>query len=953
MPMPLTRFVGREHELADLERLLPATRLLTLTGAGGSGKTRLARETAQRTSHLFHRVAWIDLTPLTDPAEIASRIATAMRIPERAGTAPLEALVDAIGNSRTLLVIDNCEHLVDGCADLAEALLRACSSLYVLATSREALGVPSETAWLVPALERNEAVQLFVDRATSSAPSFALTDANLPAIAEICQRLDGIPLAIELAAARVRVLAPEQIARRLDDVFRLLSSGSRTALPRHRTLRATMEWSHDLLGPREQALLRRLSVFAGSFTLDAAEVVCGGDPLDVDDILDGISALVDKSLLVMSAGDGDARYRLLETVRQYGRERLADAGECLTYETRHAEFFLSMVEGPGLHVHEGAMSAAAIAALAAEDDNLRAAMAWAIADASRAPVALRLADGLFWYWYGTAMAFPGGQYREGRKFVEQALAIGGNEPVILRARALGTLGLIGLATGDWAIGNSALTAMLEMAVAIGDDAMQTFALAKLGATRFMEGRMDEANTLVLQAAERLVLHPPSVLHSFVWFWGGWVAIAVGDIARARAIAREQIMLGRQLRHHSVAGHSNTLMGMVELADGNLDDAFTYYSTALQYHLVPEDAWALLLDIEGFAALAAARKRYADAARLLGGSDALRERTTVAVPPMAWKQRDLLLARLREKLGANAVADLRREGHDMPFADVLRLTSDDTANHTSEFQVITSPEIMAIVAPAPAAPAVLRVQALGPLHVKVGDRVIDASAWGSARPRELLVYLLMHPMGRTKEQVGVAFWPEASSAQLRNNFHVTLHRLRKALGGADWITLTGERYRVDPALVASFDAIYFEQAVTDARRALKRKQDSAIQALEQALDSYHGDFMDGEPAGDWHLEHRDRLQLLYVEGLMALGDALMAEDRCRRAAEAFRRVLARDELHEAALQALLRCHVVLGERAQGAKVYRTFADKLQRELESEPEPETVALFEQLSRGSAVP
>lgn len=979
VPAPLTRFVGRERELDDLARLLPATRLLTLTGAGGSGKTRLARETAQRVGGSFERVSWVDLTPLADPTLIDDRIATALRIPERTGGAPLDAVIGAIGDSRTLLVVDNCEHLVDACATVAETLLQRCPHLVVLATSREALGVMSETAWLVPAMSLTEAVQLFVDRAQSSLPSFTLTEANRPAVEEICRRLDGIPLAIEFAAARVRVLPPEQIARRLDDAFRLLSSGNRTAMPRHRTLRATMEWSHALLGAREQALLRRLSVFAGSFSLDAAETICQGTMLEADDILDGIAALVDKSLLVLVTSEGDARYRLLETVRQYGLERLAEADEQTHFAHRHAEYFLSLLEGPGLHVYEGELSAAQLARLAEEDDNLRAVMAWAIAEPSRAEHALRLADGLFWYWYGSSMAFPGGQYREGKRFVEAALANGHDQDRVLRANALSALGLIALATGEWELSARCLADALDIARATHNRAHETFAVTKLGATQFMRGHIGEARQLLAEAQVLIAGRSPSVLHAFVYFWDSWLALVTGDLRRAREVATMQIGLGHQTRHHSVRGHSNTIMGMLETAEGHLDEAYTYYITAITHHLDPEDAWGLMLDVEGLARLAVARRRYSDAARILGGCDALRERAMIVSPPMAHEQLERLVTLLQEKLGADAVARLRAEGRTLPLSEIVQIACDQTLGHTTEFAVVApeatmaaTPEKAPVVAmsatmsaamsaadsitPQPDAvsePARLRVLTLGPLQTFVGPRLIEASMWGSARPRELLVYLLLHPQGRTKEQAGLALWPDASPAQLRNNFHVTLHRLRKALGGSGWIALDGERYRVDAALLEEFDATRFEHEVTQARRALKRKQEGATQALDQALALYRGDFLDGEPVGDWHVEYRDRLQILYLDGLMELGQQYLQEERHRRAAEAFRRVLARDEFHESALQCLLRCHAALGERTQGVRVYRSFVERLRQELETEPEPQTVRVFEQLLQGSEIP
>jgi DNA-binding SARP family transcriptional activator len=271
--------------------------------------------------------------------------------------------------------------------------------------------------------------------------------------------------------------------------------------------------------------------------------------------------------------------------------------------------------------------------------------------------------------------------------------------------------------------------------------------------------------------------------------------------------------------------------------------------------------------------------------------------------------------------------------------------DETALQTHEHLVVSPPAAVETETRQPGADR-LRVLALGPLQVFVGDRLVATAAWGSARPRELLVYLLLHPEGRTKEQVGLAFWPDASPAQLRNNFHVMLHRLRRALGHPEWIVVAGERYAVDPAVVAEFDAAAFERELADARRALRRQQEGATAQLEAALERVRGDLLDGEPAGDWHLEHRDRLQRLCVDALMALGEQLVREGQPARAAEAYRRVLARDELHEEALQALMRCQAASGERTQALRAYQRFATRLREELESEPGAATVRLFERL-------
>ena len=953
LPVHLTPFVGRGQELEDLARLVPSVRLLTLTGAGGSGKTRLACETALRVAGEFGRVAWADLAPITDPDLVPQEIARALHLPERPDASPREIVVGAICEIRTLLVLDNCEHLVDACAELVEELLRACPRLTILATSREALGVTSEMAWLVPPLAGAEAVQLFVDRAQATLPTFALSSVNTRAVGEICRRLDGMPLAIELAAARVRVLSPEQIARRLDDAFRLLSSGSRTALPRHRTLRATMEWSFGLLGEREQVLLRRLAVFAGSFSLDAAEAVCAGDPLDPEDILDGVTALVDKSLVTMISGDGVARYRLLETLRQYGLERLRDAGEQETLEARHAEYFLAVVEEAAPKLFGGEHEAGLLVRMGADNDNLRAAAAWSVRDDARARIALRFADGLFWYWYGSTMNFGAGQFREGRRFITEALARAraASCDAALRGRALASRGLIGLAQGDYHDATSAFEESLSLLRAHGDQASVTFVLSKFGATRLMLGDLDGAWDLIEEAFAAVeTMRPESMLHSFAYSWRGYVARARGDLATARRMHEGNLRVGWNLKHRTTIGHGHAFLAAVDLAEGQVDDAFAHYCEALPFHLDLGDGWGLALDLEGLSACAALRGRHADAARLMGAVDALREHSAVALPASDAADRARRTTLARDRLGA-AFDDLYAEGRALSMEEIVRLATDATVVHTAEHRIPVLGAADATPSPTTAQQG-LRVLALGPLQVIVGDRVVDTAAWGSARPRELLVYLLMHPDGRTKEQVGLAFWPDASTAQMRNNFHVTLHRLRKALGGANWVTLAGDRYRIEESRIDEFDVTAFERDVADARRALLQTRDGALATsrLERALARYRGDFLDGEPVGDWHLEHRDRFQRMYVDALMELGERYAEDARHAKAAEAFRRVLARDELHEEALRALMRSLAEAGERSQALRVYQRFTARLREELDADPEDETTQLMARLQAAS---
>jgi predicted ATPase len=388
LPSELSSFVGREKELSEVKRLLADTRLLTLTGSGGCGKTRLALAAATDLLEEFEEGVWmVELAPLADPALVPQAVASTLGVREQPGRSPTETLSDYLSSKQVLLVLDNCEHLIEACAVLAEALLHSCPELRILATSREALGITGEVAWLVPSLSlpdlrhlpeieslpRYESARLFVERTTAVKPTFALTERNATAVAQVCYRLDGIPLAIELAAARAKVLSVEQISERLDDCFRLLAAGSRTAMPRHRTLHATMDWSHDLLPDEEQTLFRRLSVFAGGFTLEAAESVCAGKDLQRDEVLELLSHLVDKSLVAVWEKDGETRYRLLETVRQYGREKLSESGEEGHLWERHAGYYLALAAKAEPEL-KGAGQVEWLQRFEWEHDNLRAAI---------------------------------------------------------------------------------------------------------------------------------------------------------------------------------------------------------------------------------------------------------------------------------------------------------------------------------------------------------------------------------------------------------------------------------------------------------------------------------------------------------------------------------------------------------------------------------------------------
>jgi len=412
LPGQLTSFIGRETEVAEIKHLISRTRLLTLTGSGGNGKTRLALQTAaEMVDHFANGVWFVDMAAVLDSTLIATTVATALRLREQPGQTMLEALIAFLRGKRLLLIFDNCEQIVTACAVLAEKLLKACPELHIFATSREALAVAGETTWRVPSLPVPPAqpldsfeklaeipsVRLFVDRATSVVPDFQLTAGNAPAVAKICRRLDGIPLAIELAAARVKMISPEEIALRLNDRFRLLTGGSRTALPRHQTLRAAIDWSYHLLGGIEGVLFRRLSLFYGSFSLEAAESVYEGPDQDSMDVLDSVSRLVDKSLLILEQSEGTPRYRMLETIREYAFDRLRDSGEVAAVQRRFLNFFLKLGQTADKEL-SGPAQGKWLERLDAEQENFRAALTWNVEESQFRTAQLQLALALSRFW---------------------------------------------------------------------------------------------------------------------------------------------------------------------------------------------------------------------------------------------------------------------------------------------------------------------------------------------------------------------------------------------------------------------------------------------------------------------------------------------------------------------------------------------------------------------------
>jgi non-specific serine/threonine protein kinase len=628
LPLALTSFVGRAGEIAEVRRLLGATRLLTLTGAGGIGKTRLALAVARDAQAGYPDGVWlVELAALADPALLPQVVAQTFGVQEQPGR-PLTATLSAwVTTKHLLLVLDNCEHLLDACAPLAAALLRAAPRLTVLATSREPLRITGETAWRVPSLAlpapepppasvddltHLAATRLFVERARAVRPALAIRAGEAAMVAEICRRLDGIPLAIELAAARVRALSIAEVAARLDDRFRLLTGGSRTALPRQQTLRATLDWSHDLLGAPERALLRRLAVFAGGWTLDAAEAVGAGEAIDAAAVLDLLTGLVDKSLVQVDEGaGGTARYRLLETVRQYALELLA-ADEEVLVRGRHAAWCLALVQQAqaGLQADD---QSAWYARLAAEDDNLRAALAWLLAHNPDA--GLRLAGRLWDYWMAHS------HFTEGQSWLASLLAQA-PAPTADRARALLRAASLARVSGNMDRARAWCEEGLPLSRHLGDACLTADWLGELGAFWFLRGDLARARPLLMEgvALSRLGGHRPGLALNLYFL--GRIAQVQSDFGRARALLEESLALGPAGGSRYQGGVIQFQLGLVVLAQGDVRRAEALAEEALAAARRVGSGRYIGMALEGLGQIAAWRGDLARATELGEASLAL-------------------------------------------------------------------------------------------------------------------------------------------------------------------------------------------------------------------------------------------------------------------------------------------------------------------------------------------
>jgi predicted ATPase/DNA-binding SARP family transcriptional activator/DNA-binding CsgD family transcriptional regulator/Tfp pilus assembly protein PilF len=739
LPVSRTSFVGREQEMIEVKRVLAMTRLLTLTGAGGSGKTRLALEVARDLIGSYPDGVWlVELAPLSEPRLVAQEVAGALQVLERPGQPLTDTLVDALRAKELLLVLDNCEHLVEAAAHLVDTLLDSCPHLRVLATSRESLGISGEVNWVVPLLSlpakeeetngeatiesrmRSEALRLFVDRARLRLHDFELTQANASAVARVCLKLDGIPLAIELATARMGALAVEQVAQRLDVSLDVLTGASRVAAPRQQTLRATIDWSHKLLSEAEQTFFRRLSVFAGGWTLEAAEAVCSGGGVEENDVLDLLGRLVDKSLVVAGAPRGGVmRYRMLEPLRQYAREKLEEDGEADEVHNRHAAFFLAVAEEAEPEL-AGQQQRVWVERLEAEHGNLREALPWVLR--RRPELALRLGSALWRFW------FTRGYLKEGIRWMERVLDEGEPAASPARVKALEGMGWLSQCQGNHERARATYEEMLKQSRELGDKGNIATALNSLGTVAAQQGDSERARVLLqenLEAIEELEAEGDLVtklkrFHALNLL--GYLAISEeSDYTRGTTLWEESLALAREAGDNNRVGNALSNLGYAALLQGDYERAKARSEEALtlahelgsagvdftpialvnlglatlglsEHELAMnsfEESLVMIQDmgrtlqvietLEGMASLAGAMGKATHAAQLWGAAEAARE---VAGLPLSTGDRTLHkshLASARSQLGETAWEEALAEGRAMSLDEAAEYALSEETN----------------------------------------------------------------------------------------------------------------------------------------------------------------------------------------------------------------------------------------------------------------------------------
>ena len=1023
----LSTFIGRKEEVGEITSLMRerSVRLLTLTGPGGCGKTRLAYEALSVISETFEDgTAWVDLAGLSTADDLLLETASALDIRPGPGQTLPAALTAALQQRETLLVLDNCEHLIDACAQMVDALLRACPELHFLATSRQKLSVEGEQAWPVPPLSYPEkdissiksmgdydAVQLFMERSRLVDPGFEIDARNFSALVKVTRLLEGMPLAIELAAARVNELNVVELARRLEGQLSFMHNKGNTPVTRHRSMSETIHWSYELLTPAEKLLFCRLGVFRGGFSLEAVEAVCSEEPLAGEQILDLLGKLVDKSLVLRERGGRmDSHYRQLESIRQYAVEQLQARGEVRLLHDRHLAYFSKRARDAGPHLL-GPHQKQWTGTLEGDYENLQASLSWSVSRTLEqegfALEAAGMAADLYWFWNYS------GRHEEARNWYAKILDL----PGLDRRSSLYAHLQHHMATFVWLLGSypdaeEYLNECIETAWLAEDPHILGHAKLMLGIMSLHQGQTGPA-VLLLRESESLFSTRQAGRERVITYTNlSGVYRALGDLEPARVYAEKAVRNARASQDLWGLGLSLSGLGEVLYRQGEVERSFLLMEEALellqssgQPWLQAEAIWRIAVMLRHQGDLDHARKKFEqcyDLAQVSGavewqlsalnslgflslGQGDQRQaaghfseilRTTggqsyqhilvhaflgvirLAAASGQWRQAAALwqaYGSLKTAHGLSmdeeesATVELLQPHLEAAPSSRAQLSEDGTSLAEATglaMEICQGFERRVMVVPA--GPR-LRILALGPTEVYLDGRMLVASDWTFAKPRELLFYLVSNA-SKTKEQIGLDFWPDASPGQLRVSLRATLYHVRRALGEREWILYEDGFYRFNRSMEYWYDVEAFEKSVVDNGKTEPDSKDGAIEKLEAAIALYRGDFAADLAGDEWAALRREELRRKYLGAMNTLGRLLAGRGVYDRAIEAYRKLLSLDNLVEDAHRELMRCYALKGEHGLAVRQYKTLVEILRDELGVSPSSETTALFRSLQQNT---
>ena len=930
LPFLLSSYIGRHSELVEVCQLIGKQRLVTLLGPGGCGKTRLALAVAAELNSRFEdNVFLVELASITNPTHVPQKVSLELGLREGPTQEWLTGLMELFQGQQTLLILDNCEHVVQGCAHLAQTLLTTCPNLTILATSRESLGIAGEQNWLVPPLSlpankqllptadllKFDAIQLFVERASIAAPGFELTDGNAADIVELCSRLDGLPLAIELAAARTKYLSPRQIVDRLAENLKLLASRDPTIPPRQQTLTGALNWSYDLLQTSEAALFRQLAIFKGGFTLTAVEEVCSQSDAHKEEIFDMLSQLVDKSLVLVVERELEVRYRLLETIRQYAWEKLTtDEAEFKAVNQRHVNYYLALVRqaAPFIQSRDRVLWQSK---LEAASDNVTVTLHWlietkAFAEAAETVWLLR------WFWYFRGAVIDQLLYAE-MLLTRPELS----DDLSLKARLCWCAG-----ANHWILGRnqSAFEILMDgrkHAETCNDQAALANILIMLGLQNELTNQDEDSVGLVERGIALFREMGNQWGEALGLYWLADILRMRRDYAAAQPFFDQSRTLFRQIGDKWGIAHSLQGLGSVAYGQGDLSAARIWLDECLALRRVSGDKWLIAQTLNTLATVLQAQDEREAAVRNFEAALGLYQEVG--------DETGRIYALF--KLGELAQSAGDREEARQHFQQCMALA--EVMENPRRIEACRlALETLSQSAESEIAISRLQFKAFGSGTVfHVDGEIIGSSDWGYARVKELCFYLLDNGP-QPKAQIGLAFWPEASPARLRRNLHDALYQLRRTLGSPDWIVYENGRYRFNQELSHSYDVVEFTAAL----------HEPAIATLESAIAHYQADFLT-DFDGEWVLLRREQLKQQFISALIQLGELYMALARYIEASETFRRAIQQDNLQEAAHRQLMRCLVQMGEPTQAVRHYYQLRDLLLIELGVEPSSETTDLF----------